>query len=445
MYTLSRDTELTAAMIERYINADLVRKAHLERLYNYYKGKHDIKNRTLSDTSKPNNRIAAPYGNYITDIMTGYFMGKPIKYNSTDETMLERVTEVFKYNDEAAENSELAKDASIFGVAFELMYVDGDKEIRFKKISPIGAIPIYDDSIENELLYFIRYLDTSDIMTGNTARTVEVYSDTAITYYKSGTGALTFTNRIEHFFKLVPIAIYQNNEEEMGDFEIVIDSIDAYDKTVSDGVNNLDYFANAYLVLYGVEAEDEDLALMKERRTIKMPQDSKAEWLVKNSTEVDLESVKNTLDENIHKFSKCPNLTDKEFAANASGVAMKYKVWGTDNVVEKKERAFKKAIQRRLEVICEYLYTLGENFDYKDISISFTRNIPSNLTEVAETLAKIGYLLSEETQRSLLPLGIDLDKEAEKKQKEQESGYSIMDETAPTTPTTPTTPAIGFK
>lgn len=434
MYKLSRGTELTIAMIGRYINADIMRKAHLERLYNYYKGKHDIENRTLSDSSKPNNKIANPYPNYITDIMTGYFMGEPVKYGSTDETMLQRITESFNYNDEAAENSELAKDASIFGVAYELMYIDRDKEIRFKKISPIGAIPIYDDSIENELLYFIRYWDDVDIMTGNTTRTVEIYSDTEIVYYKGGAGSLQYTDKIEHFFKLVPIAIYQNNEEELGDFEIVLRSIDGYDKTVSDSINNLDYFANAYLVLYGVDVDNEDLQIMKERRTIKAPADGKLEWLVKNSTEVDVEAVLNRLDENIHKFSKCPKLTDKDFASNASGVAIKYKLMGTETVVSKKERAFKKALQRRIEVICQYLYTLGETFDYRQISMTFSRNIPSNLSEVAEILSKIGYLLSEDTQRSLLPIDIDLANEAEKKQQEQESGYSIMDETpAPTT------------
>lgn len=435
MITLSRGTELTAEMVERYINADFTRKAHLERLYDYYKGKHDIKNRVLSDTSKPNNKIANPYPNYITDIMTGYFMGEPVKYTSTDNSMIDSISNVFNYNDEAAENSELAKDASIFGVAYELMYIDIDKEIRFKKISPIGAIPIYDDSIENELLYFIRYWDNVDILSGNTTRIIEVYSDNSTNYYKSGAGmgAITLTNTIEHFFKLVPIAIYQNNEEEMGDFEIVIDAIDAYDKTISDGVNNLDYFANAYFVLTNVDMDDSDIQMMKERRTIKLPLDGKAEWLVKNSTEVDIESVKNTLDENIHKFSKCPKLTDKDFAANASGVAMKYKLMGIDNVVSKKERAFKKALQRRIEVICQYLYTLGQTFDYRQISMTFSRNIPANLTEIADTLTKIGYLLSEDTQRSLLPIDIDLEDEAEKKQKEQESGYSIMDETAQAT------------
>lgn len=436
MYTLSRGTELTTAMIECYINADMIRNAHLARLYDYYKGNHDIKNRTLTDSSKPNNKIVNPYPNYITDIMTGYFMGEPVKYSSVDEAMLERITQAFNYNDEAAENSELAKDASIFGVAYELMYIDRDKEIRFKKISPIGAIPIYDDSIENELLYFIRYWDNTDIMTGATTRAVEVYSDTSINYYKGGVGALEFKESIEHYFKLVPIAIYQNNEEEMGDFEIVLDAIDAYDKTVSDSVNNLDYFANAYLVLYGVDAEDEDLVNMKERRTIKAPVDAKLEWLIKNTSDIDVESVKSTLDENIHKFSKCPKLTDKDFAANASGVAIKYKLMGMDNVVSKKERAFKKALQRRIEVICQYLYTLGQTFDYRQISMTFSRNIPANLSEVADILSKVGYLLSEDTQRSLLPIEIDLADEAEKKQKEQESGYSIMDDVPTPAPTT---------
>lgn len=439
MIIISRDKALTPEMIVRYINNDLMRHAQLEKLYEYYKGNSDIKSRRMTDSTKPNNKVANPYANYITDITTGYFMGEPIKYTSAQPEFLDEINNVFEYNDEAAENSELAKDASIFGVAFELMYLDNQKDIRFKKISPIGAIPIYDDSIENELLYFIRYWDNVDVITGSKTTYVEVYDSEKIDYYEQGIGAIKFINSIPHYFKLVPIAIYQNNEEELGDYENVITLIDVYDKAISDSVNNLDYFADAYLVLYGADGlEADDIATMKEQRVLLMPTGASAEWLTKSAQDTNLELVKATLDENIHKFSKCPKLTDKDFAGNASGVAIKYKLMGLENSVSKKERAFKKAIQRRLEVICNYLYTLGKTFDYREIKMSFSRNIPSNISEVADTLSKIGYLLSEDTQRSLLPLDIDLEHEADKKQKEQESGYSIMEE-----PTAQTANPIG--
>lgn len=118
-------------------------------------------------------------------------------------------------------------------------------------------------------------------------------------------------------------------------------------------------------------------------------------------------------------------MTDEDFASNASGVAMKYKLMGLENTTAKKERCFKKGLQRRLEIICNILSVMGTNYDYRAIDIVFKRNIPTNITEIAEVINKIGHLLSEETQVSLLPIDVDYAAEKVKKDKEKEAGYSI--------------------
>jgi len=63
----------------------------------------------------------------------------------------------------------------------------------------------------------------------------------------------------EHYFGAVPIAVFKNNEEEVGDFEKVISLIDAYDKMESDSLNDFEYFTDAYLALYGFTADPEDI------------------------------------------------------------------------------------------------------------------------------------------------------------------------------------------
>jgi SPP1 family phage portal protein len=76
--------------------------------------------------------------------------------------------------------------------------------------------------------------------------------------------------------------MYLNNSELIGDFETVISLIDSYDKMESDSLNEMEYFSDAYLALYGMEGtEASDIAAMKENRVLLMPEDAKAEWLVK--------------------------------------------------------------------------------------------------------------------------------------------------------------------
>lgn len=429
MYRLPEDADLTEQMIIKYIEKDISQKARKEKLFNYYLGKHDILKRAMKDISKPNNKIINPFPHYITDTITGYFVGEPITYKCADEDLLARFTQVFNYNDEARENTELAKDASICGVAFELLYIDADGEIRFKHIEPTQAIPIYDNTIDEELLYFIRYYSDTDIITNNTITYIEVYGRNSIRKYKRDAGALTFIEEIPHTFGAVPIIIYKNNEEETGDFESVVSLIDAYDKLSSDTLNDYEYFVDAYLCLYGMMGTDaEDVASMKENRVLLMDTDARAEWLTKTTNDGYIENLKTRIAEDIHKFSFCPSLTDADFASNASGVAMKYKLLGLENSTAKKEASFKKGIQRRIELICNIFSIMGSSFDYRSIEIVFTRNLPANIEEIANLLNQIGHLLSKQTQLSLLPFDIDFTAEQARIEAEDEQGYDGYEE-----------------
>ena len=114
MIKLSPETQLTASIIKKIIdNHKQYDMPRLQKLENYYLGKNEILNRLMADPTKPNNKIANPYANYITDTLTGYFMGEPITYSSLEEQVLEELNLIFEYNDEADENVELARNCSI--------------------------------------------------------------------------------------------------------------------------------------------------------------------------------------------------------------------------------------------------------------------------------------------------------------------------------------------
>ena len=404
---------------------DLPRLLELE---NYYNTKNKIINRIMADPAKPNNKIANPYASYITDTLTGYFVGEPITYNSNDKTLLQDLSMIFEYNDEADENMELAKMASIFGVAYEMLYFsEEDKMIRFKTLSPKEVIPIFDKSVEGNLLAAIRYYDDYDVVEDKTYTIIEVIDSKGVARYytNQNSTALMLLEEYPHYFGMVPIAIYKNNEEERGDFEPVISLIDAYDTMESDSVNDFAYFVDCYLALYGFTAEPEDVQQMKENRILLMDEGTSAEWLIKNSNDTTIENMKNRLDADIHKFAKCPNLADKEFASNASGIAIKFKILGTENLVAIKERKFKRGLQQRLELISMINGVLREGFDWRAIDIVFTRNLPSNDIDIANMVNNLKDLVSEETLLAQIPFVDDVQAELEKLKKEREENKEL--------------------
>lgn len=423
MIKLNPETELTAAIVKKLIdNHKQYDMPRLQKLEDYYLAKNEILKRQMADPSKPNNKISNPYANYITDTLTGYFMGEPVTYSSLDEQALEELNLIFEYNDEADENVELARSCSIYGVGYEMMYVDEEGSVRFKRLDAKECIPIYDDTIENDLLYVIRYFLDKDIITDKTFMYIEVISRTDVSRYRANdTGAnMELIESRPHYFGIVPIAIYKNNETETGDFENVISLIDAYDKLESDSLNDFEYFCDAYLALIGFTAEAEDVAKMKQDRVILLDRDTDAKWLIKDEQDSTVENLKIRIDKDIHKFSKCPNLSDENFAANASGVAIKYKLVGTENLISVKERKFKKGLQRRLELISLIQGVKLAGFDWRAIDITFTRNLPSNDTEIAEIVNKLSNIVSKETLLAQIPFVEDVQTELDRLDKEQE-------------------------
>lgn len=426
MVSLNTIEELTDKVIKRIIETHRGSVLpRLQNLENYYNANNAIKNRVMADVSKPNNKIANAYASYITDTLVGYFIGEPVTYTSNDDVLVQDLTMIMEYNDEADENAELAKNASIYGVAYELLYFsEEDKMIRFKSLNPKEVIPIFDKSIEENLLAVMRYYDDYDYVEDKTFTIVEVIDAKQVRRYKLDTG-LSLLEEYPHYFSMVPVAIFKNNEEESGDFEQVISLIDAYDKMESDSLNDFEYFVDAYLALYGFTADSEDVAKMKENRVLLMDEGTSAEWLIKQTSDTYVENMKNRLDKDIHKFAKCPNMSDQEFASNASGIAIKFKLLGTENLVSIKERKFKRGLQQRLELMSMINSVLREGFDWRAIDIIFTRNIPSNDTDIANMVNTLKDIVSEETLLAQIPFVDDVQSELEKLKQEREENKEL--------------------
>ena len=418
--------ELTDKVIQRLVENHRSQEfPRLKKLEDYYNANNEINRRLMKDPSKPNNKIANAYASYITDTLTGYFIGEPISYTSADETLLQDLTMIFEYNDEADENAELAKNASIYGVAYEMLYLsEADKMIRFKSLDPKTVIPIFDKTVEENLIAVIRYYDDYDVVADKTFTIIEVIDNAYVRRYKLD-NSLSLLDEYQHYFSMVPVAIFKNNEEQSGDFENVISLIDAYDKMESDSLNDFEYFVDAYLALYGFTADGDDVAQMKENRVLLMDEGTSAEWLIKQTSDVYVENMKNRLDNDIHKFAKCPNMSDENFASNASGVAIKFKLLGTENLVAIKERKFKRGIQQRLELMSAINSILREGFDWRAIDIIFTRNIPSNDVDIANMVNSLKDLVSEETLLAQIPFVENVQDELERLKKEREESKEL--------------------
>lgn len=420
-YKITNEEQLTNglinALIERYQVSEVPR---LQRLHNYYIGAPDIKKRSMSDNSKPNNKIANPYAAYIVDTVQGYFLGQPIAYQCGDKDLMVRVQSIYDKNHEQAHNSKMGKQLSITGVAYELLYTDEESQVGIALLNPEEVFMVYDNSILQKPIAAVRFYEVEDYANNESITQVEVYKSDVIAYGHIDGEELVITEEKEHFFNAVPVVCYLNNDEAMADFEKVADLIDAYDLAVSDTANNLEYFADAYLVLSGMGGtEASDILEMKENRVMLLEDGGSAQWLVKGTSNVEVEEYKNRLRDDIHTLSNVPSMGDESFGNAASGESLKYKLFGLENTVSIKERNFEQGIEGRTKLITTILNKKGGNYNYTDITMSFTRNIPTNLTTVADIASKLMGVLSHETILTLFPFIDDAQFELDKIAKEK--------------------------
>lgn len=427
MFYISKDTELTSAHILKFI--DGFKMQHLPRLAKldrYYKNKNDIKQRLFTDLTKPNNKMAHSWGNYITDTTTAFFLGEPVSYSGQDAD-IELLDYIFEQNDEQDLNLQLATDQSIFGVAYELSYLDEDAEIRFTKLNPLSTIVVFDDTVNANLLYAIRFMEIKDILTDTTTIHIWLYDNKGTKYYTQvDNSSLIFVSEDVHNFDIVPVSIFKNNDNQIGDFENQIDLIDMYDRLESDTANAFDYYNDCYLVFTGATVPD-DISEMKQNRILEVPEGGSVAFLTKNANDLEQENTKNRVIADIHKFSKTPNMSDDNFANNVSGVAMKYKLLGLEHICSIKERKFKKGLQNRLWLISN-VKEIKKGTDLQDIKITFKRNLPNNESEIAEMVNKLRGLVSTETLISQLPFVENVQDELDKLEKEKElNSYDVPD------------------
>lgn len=414
MFYINRDTELSIDLLQKMINRFRVNvEPKLNRYKNYYDGIQAILNKSYADASKPCNKTVINYCKNIVDSYTGY-LATPgyISYSSQND--IEDIMEILRYNDYQAEDADYLLNALIYGTAAELMYHDSQSKTRFKLINPTQCFGVYDDSLTGDLMYFVRMYAVNEWdNTDNYA--VDVYTDTLIKHYtmSGANGYLTFKDEEPHYFSQCPANIF-NLPDEKSIFDCVMSLQDAANELLSSEIDDYSAFCDAYLLLAGVDADAEDIAAMKENRVLILPEGANASWLTKSASDTQIENILKRIHDSIYRIAQCPDFSSESFVGGvSSGVAIRYRLTGMETRAAKIAAEMKKALQRRVEIICGVAtLKLGEEI-FRDISIDFKRNIPEDLTATIQIVNSLKGSVTDATLLSQLPFIDDVNNELE--------------------------------
>ena len=440
----------------------------LKELMKYYLADTKIKSWAGSpNPDNAHNRVSTGFARYITNIRVGYFMGNDVQYkivtDDDSEKQLSKTLDdlITHYNDTSNTpyiDEMLKKDLSITGRAYDLVYVNaGETTLNLAKVDPTTCFVVYDDSIKTQPLFAVRYYQTG-VLDELLQENYEIYTDSMIYRYHSD-GGLPQTNSPvnnavldsaePHFFERVPLTEYKNNDERIGDWEPEIDQMDALDKAISTMANFQEDFNDAAMVATGRFAnKTKPVYEMDDRGNIKVGKDGKPivlvppkpiidpkhhmfylepyiartglsegqrtvvtptlQYITKQYDSAGWSTYTNFLINEIHKYTNTPNVNDPNFASNASGVAMSYKLWGSDQERKIQEALYKRGLRARISACIAYWNKINALPGENDISVladivkpNFDPNLPKNDEETAQFVQTLSGIPELESIKSL--------------------------------------------
>jgi SPP1 family phage portal protein len=423
---LNADGSIPIILISKCLEEHKKMTDRYKKLYDYYDGEHKIIGRTFSNSQLPNNKLVCNHAEYITDMAVGYVFGTPISYSGPG---LDELNSIFTEIDEDSHNNELALDLSIFGVGYELVYMNNN-DVPYPElaiVSPLNGFVVADSTVKHEPMFAVTFFEKKDIEGTAKGFDVTVYTHTEVIkyFFKSLTDkAAVETERYFHYFDGIQIIEYKNKKTLKGDFEGVISLIDAYNLLQSDRVNDKEQLVDALLAVKGASFGDteEEMSLtakfLKENKILELPEGGDAKWLIKNLNETEIEILKKSLKDDIHEFSKVPCLTDENFVGNASGVAMKYKLLGFEQLGKTKERYFKQGLRQRLKLMSNIENIRSKNINASGVDIVMKRSLPVDDEMLARIAQETEGFISWETRLKRFDEEIDVDDERKKLEEE---------------------------
>ena len=397
------------------------------KLGGYYDGDNTIIKQGAVE-GRPNYSINVNMAKYIVDVATGYTFGIPVTYSAKDDStkaVLDKLQYINKNCNAGEIDFQQGGDMSTFGASYQLIMVREGSEpledrVIYQWLNPLQTFYVIDNTVLQTPLcavYFYSYVED------NVSKTkIYVYDNKKEYIFSGPQGNFTFEDSKLHNMGYIPIIQSLNNDDAFGDFQQVTDLLDSLSLVISNNTDNLQSIANAILACSGGRLNEEQIDLINRLKVANLPEGASMEWIIKNlNPQAEQQHIDNLL-KFLFQISQVPDVTDDAFGGNQSGVAMRYKLWGLDQLFATKSTKYKKTIFQRFRILLHLLqYQFKSNVEMLDnIDVTFTRNFPQDNSAEYQMVQALKGVVSDRTLLSNISIVENVDEELEELDKQAE-------------------------
>lgn len=391
---LDENTELLSS-----IKSDFeARKLIYDKIYDYcITGKSEAYKEYKHNPKRSNLRVRTNFiKKFIKEEVSYLLSNKPTYISKSDNTgEIEFIN--FKLSHWNKNHDKmLLRDMLSYGSIFELYYTSklGDEVVFNSKIvSPRDGYLLTDDFGNYKI--FLRFFKNKF----DTKQYIDIYTINFI--YHVDDSFTEVSEPTENVFGEVPVRVAHISAYKEHDtlFNELKDLQDAYETNLSDLVNEISDYRLAYLIMLGcsIDYKEKDekgktqLDYMKEKGIINSSEkDVIIKFLTKDINDTFVQNTLDVLKKNIYEISSHID-TNEKMQSNISGSALRNRLIGLEQRVRDSEGSMKNIIQGRMYFLFKLFNKLENvNYDYRDISVKFTLNIPQDDLLMAQTLSQFG-------------------------------------------------------
>ena len=365
----------------------------------------------------PNNVIPTGYYSTVTDTMAGY-MFQEVQYTCEDENLQENLDAIFRANNIQVQDMKMGTSALAYNQGVEYVYADESANIKIKQLNPLNTIVSYSNDIEMTPLAAINFTmvdkDTYSVLyvEPKLKRTFTMKEDSA-------------SNAIETLLPFSSLPVIEYNAQILGvkaPFEVIIPYIKGLDALISGNANEIDRLTEAILLL-GTQLEKGDLDHMEDIKAfMDVKTEDRYEYITKDTSPEFRRYVSELLIREIYKHSHTVDWTSSSegTSSDASGKALKMRLFDMDMYSKRIEMAYREGAQRRITAVNELATPL--NIPIGEVEIVYKRTMIDDRMDDAVKLAQVNHI-TDITKREIG--GFDEIKEQERMLEERPTAIEI--------------------
>lgn len=383
-------------VVEKALAVHRINRREIQYLWDYYRGKQDIRCRTKDIRPEINNKVTVNRANEIVNFKVSYLLSDAIQYVSrgSDENISDSINTLNEYmyaEDKAAKDKEVADWAHICGVGVRMVLPDpsGERDgspVCIYTLDPREAFVIYYSGLgKKPLAGVIRQKDKQGKWMSC------VY--TADTYYEIADGKLkkTETRTVPY----IPVIEYLHNEARMGAFEVVLPILNAINTLESNRVDDIEQFVQSILVFINCELTEEQGQSLREKLGLMIKSDPTNPADVKRIegqlSQDGAQTLVDDLYDTVLTITGMPNRNGGSSTSDTGAATIMRDGWQAAEARAKDTEILFSRSEREFLRVALYILRESGDLDLKlsDIGLKFTRHNYADLQSKVQVLCEM--------------------------------------------------------